>query len=199
MKSIFCIIALLFCSLSVAQKNPKAVYTVPVPEELEAFAEFPIEMAGAYSTGANFISYNLPLKLTGQPAVNVTLYRNAINKNIWEGENFRAACVEEGKFINCELYLLNKNLIAKASLKTYLEKIAVPDDTQFQIMAPEMPTFMLSAIPFSTSANSMVKKIPPNMIKIGDISKQLLVLDHFLSSEPAGILTQRLPGSGNED
>ncbi|MBY0316380.1 MAG: hypothetical protein K2Q26_12710 [Bdellovibrionales bacterium] len=193
MKSIFCLVVLFFCSISLA-KNPKAVYTVPVPQELQAFASFSIEMLGAYGSDATVISYKLPLRLTGEPAVFVSLTRNSVNKNLWEGTDFRAECADDGEIAVCELFLLNKGLILKENLEKYLEKISA-QNLPSQTVAPEMEAFMMSAQPFSISPSKNL--LPKDIVQKDDIRKQLSVLDHFLSSEPAGILTQRL--SGKED
>lgn len=167
MKLLAYLFILLFALNSQAQyttAQKKAYYTIPVPLALRAYAIFPIVMNDTgYSSLINTISFNLPLRLTGEPAITVTLTRSVENPTLWLSKDFTAVCSEtkDSEFFNCQIYLLNKKLTDKKNLESYLQKTST-------------------------------KTYHGNTYTDKDIQNQISVLDRFLTGEPAGTLVQKM-------
>ncbi len=155
-----------------------ASYIVPTEENLVEHSRFEVEIVKPY-TGVSTaeISYIFPKALTGDPGLRVDFKRISGNEDtgvsLWEANEMTATCTDNASQVQCNVYL--KRAPPLASAQRVFETFSVGLDLQ------------TSAPLFDTSkAKDFLKKsgLPQNIIDI-----KLDVLDKFLSSEPAGILS----------
>ncbi len=176
-------ITALLMSLTAQASDDMAEYTVPVPDNLVEYSRFFVKINKPYGgDNTQSISYTFPEELTGFPPLTVNLKRIPQTQNSWESPELTAHCTTLESWFSCNIHLkkqsaLAQNLTQKASVLQGLlggTPFLVPQ-TQARAIAINKD----NVVEFLTSS-----AISPKMLQ-----GQLDVLDIFLSSEPAGILS----------
>lgn len=171
-----------------AAKSDEADYSVPVPPELSAFAEFTVKINQPYvGPSTTQISYTFPKELTGDPALTVTLKRVPGTINDWESPQMTARCEEANEVFTCEMHLVKQTENALRAVNPLLNLGASAFGAQ-----PAL------AQAVAIDKDNVVEFLTASAVSAAALRSQLDVLDIFLSSEPAGILTYEFepyPGS----
>ncbi len=157
--------------------STSASYIVPTPAHLVAHSRFQVEIVKSYTgISSTEISYIFPKELTGDPGLRVDFKRLSGKENtgvsLWEAKEMTATCTDDGKQVQCNVYLKKMPLIQEQS---FFQLSSLGQDIR-----SSTPVF-----DFSKAQDFIGKSgLPQNII-----DAQLDVLDQFLSSEPAGILS----------
>lgn len=170
------LLPILATSLSYA-KGPDltASYIVPTPAHLVEHSRFQVEIVKSYAgISSTEISYIFPKELTGDPALRVDFNRISSNEetgvSFWDSKEMTATCTDDGEEVQCNVYL------KKAPVVRSLFQLS----SLGQDLRSSSPLF-----DFSKAKDFIGKSgLPQNII-----DAKLDVLDQFLSSEPAGILS----------
>jgi hypothetical protein len=155
-----------------------AEYIVPTSPDLVPYSRFQVEIVKPYTGDASTeISYIFPKELTGDPALQVNfklVEMDAENKvSRWDAKEMTAVCTDNGEDVKCNMYL----------------KKITPMFRQSRML-------QLANLNFSSLRGTPVLDATKavDFIKNSGFSKDVMdaklsVLDKFLSSEPAGILS----------
>ena len=125
MKFSFAIVALAF-SLNLFARPVRGTYEVPVPEELKAFAQYPVKFkADNYEAIPQVLNFPLPQELTGiQQEIAISRIENT---DTWSSADATATCAKVGRYFRCEIKfhnLLSDLKSLEAHLKnTYLNPV----------------------------------------------------------------------------
>ncbi len=181
MKSFFSTLILLpllaatFSSANAESTN--ASYIVPTPAHLVEHSRFQVEIVKSYTgISSTEISYIFPKELTGDPGLRVDFKRISGEEDtgvsLWEAKEMTATCTDDGKQVQCNMYLKKVPVIREQS---FFQLSSLGQD--IRVSAP--------VFDFSKATDFINKSGLPQQI----IDAKLDVLDQFLSSEPAGILS----------
>jgi hypothetical protein len=148
---------------------------VPTPAHLVEHSRFQVEIVKSYTgISSTEISYIFPKELTGDPGLRVDFKRISGNEDtgvsLWEAKEMTATCTDDGEQVQCNVYLKKLPVVREQNLFTSLG----------QDLRSSTPIF-----DFSKAKDFIGKTGLPQQI----IDAKLDVLDQFLSSEPAGILS----------
>ncbi len=177
MKIVF-FLQVLLGSISFAKgADTTAHYIVPTPAELVEHSRFEVEIVKSYAgSSSTEISYVFPKELTGDPGLLVQFKKITGNEDtgvsFWEAEQMTAACTDDGERVQCNVYL-KKTPVGRA---------------QALFQFPLVQQDFRSSVPLFDSSKAkdfLVNSGLPKQI----LDAKLNVLDKFLSSEPAGILS----------
>ncbi|MBY0385774.1 hypothetical protein K2X05_11515 [bacterium] len=178
MKIIFSMLNL-FCVMSFAKgADTTATYIVPTSPELVPYSRFEVEIVKPY-TGetSSEISYIFPKELTGDPALQVNFKLIEMDEDSkvsrWDAKEMTAVCTDNGEDVKCNMYLKKSPSIIQQS-------------RMFQFANFDLSQFRATPILDSTKAVDFIKK---SGFSKDVMDAKLSVLDKFLSSEPAGILS----------
>lgn len=178
MKVCFLILSL-FSALSFAKgADTTAVYIVPTSPELVPYSRFEVEIVKPYTgESSSEISYIFPKELTGDPALQVNfklVEMDAENKvSRWDAKEMTAVCTDNGEDVKCNMYLKKVPSLVRQT-------------NMFQFANFNLSQFRATPILDSTKAVDFIKN---SGLSKDVMNAKLSVLDQFLSSEPAGILS----------
>jgi len=155
----------------------EADYVVPVPKDLADLANFKVKIVQPYAGDTTeAISYTFPEDLTGTPPLTVTLRRVAGTENSWESQEMRAECSEQGDLFTCNMFLNRKPAVPAKMVglaNVFGGTVASADPVNDTYINKE------SALAF----------ISNNSVSAQEFQQKKDILDWFLSSEPAGVLS----------
>jgi hypothetical protein len=159
----------------------EADYVVPVPPELEEqlkdYANFKVKVVKPYAgLATTSITYTFPEELTGHPPLTVTLTRVPGSDTEWQGVEMNASCDEYNDLLTCEIYL-NKKPEAPAKV------VDLNSIFSGNMVMKSSQTFI--------NKNNVVNFLTANISNKGELKNHLDILDIFLDSEPAGVLSYR--------
>ncbi len=181
MKSLFflsILLPVLAAPLSYAKgADTTASYIVPTPSHLVEYSRFQVEIVKSYAgISSSEISYVFPKELTGDPGLRVDFKRVSGNQDtgvsLWEAPEMTATCTDDGEQVQCNIYLKKTPLVGEQSL--------------FQLSS--LGQDLRASVPLLNSTKAkdfLLNSGLPQQI----IDAKLDVLDQFLDSEPAGILS----------
>lgn len=156
-----------------------AEYTVPTSADLIDFSRFHVKINQPYiGDASNTLSYTFPEELTGNPPLTVNLKRIPGTKNSWESPELTAHCTTVDDWFSCNIYL-NKS-VPKANKSMSLVDLFNG--------AAITKTPLASSTPF-INKQKVIDFLTQNAVSAQSLQQQIDVLDQFLSSEPAGILS----------
>lgn len=196
MKRILFTVTSLIFSFAIAKGGEpitEAEYTVPTSAELIDYSRFIVKINQAYTGDTTkVISYTFPEELTGSPALTVTLSRVPGTKNDWESPEMKASCTTVGDWFSCNIYL-NKTQVTETSQQPKMLNLTNLF-TGNTIHAKASP---LAAAATAINKNNVVDFLTKSAPSADVLKKQIEVLDQFLKSEPAGILSYEFENYGN--
>lgn len=178
MKILFSILNL-FCLMSFAKgADTTAEYIVPTSAELVPYSRFEVEIVKPYTGDtSNEISYIFPKELTGDPGLQVNFRRVDMDSETkvshWDAKEMTAVCTDNGEDVKCNMYLKKIPSVVQQS-------------RMFQFTNFNLSQFRATSVIDSTKAVDFIKK---SGLSKDVMDAKLSVLDQFLSSEPAGILS----------
>jgi hypothetical protein len=162
---------------SAKASSTSASYIVPTPAHLVAHSRFQVEIVKSYEgISSTEISYIFPKELTGDPGLRVDFKRISGDEDsgvsLWEAKEMTATCTDDGKLVQCNVYLKKVPLVREQSL---LQLSSLGQDIR-----SSTPLFDFSKAKDFIGKTGLSQNI---------INAKLDVLTQFLSSEPAGILS----------
>lgn len=156
-----------------------AEYTVPTPMDLVEYSRFEIPINKPYTgAGTQSISYTFPEELTGSPALTVTLQKIAGTDNMWDSPLMTASCTTVNDWFSCNIYL-------KKTQTTEPQPVLDLSNLVGRISPRETPRM----VPIGIDRSQVLQFLNQNAPSPEALEKQIKVLDQFLDSEPAGILS----------
>jgi hypothetical protein len=158
----------------------QADYVVPAPSELDSYSHFKIKVNKAYSgVTTDTLSYTFPKELTGNPPLTVELKRIPGTENDWMSPEMTALCSAENQMFSCEMHL---NKIVPPATMMDLQSVFTGN------IATKSNAASAGLVPF-IDKNNVIDFLSQKALSPQDLQNKLDVLDLFLSSEPAGILS----------